>query len=129
MRKSFVQDTIFLFTLCLLCTAGRCIGQLHIGSGTTWVSNPATAVVLNDLGIQYDAAPVLLNNIFRFTGSRINTIGGNTQSSFYALGLAKTNPGYLILNQSINITNRINFETGLFDLNRNAITLDPNALL
>jgi hypothetical protein len=45
-----------VFFVPMLLFAGQCFGQLHIGDGTTWVSTPATVVVLDDLEMQYDAS-------------------------------------------------------------------------
>lgn len=128
MRKAPVRDNILL-SIFLLCTAGRCLGQIHIGNSTTWISTNETTVVLDDMDLKYDAAPTLLNNIFRFTGTRGNSIGGGSRPVIYAISLAKTNPGMLILNQAIDVTKRINFEAGLLNLNKQHISLGPNALL
>lgn len=121
---------IILLLLYLLCTADKCLGQLQIGGGTTWVSTSQTVVVLNDMGLKYNGTlAALLNNIFRFTGRSGSYIGGGIQPYIYAISLAKTNPGKLFLARSANVKKRINFETGLFDLNGYNIILDSNALL
>jgi hypothetical protein len=120
--------------LFLLLAAGSCMGQINIGqlriaSGTSWVSDTGTTVVLDNMDLHYDAAPVLLNNIFRFTGMRINSIRGENHPLIYAIGVAKDNPGELVLDQDINVTKRISFEKGLFDMNGHGIFLQPDALL
>ena len=105
------------------------IGALHIGPGTTWVSTPDTYVVLDRTDLQYDADPsVLLNNVFRFTGTGINSIRGATRPLLYAIGVAKVDAGGLWLNQAVTIAQRVNFETGFFNLNGNALFLQPDAL-
>src|ERR1700759_2295758 len=105
------------------------IGALHIGPGTTWVSTPDTYVVLDRTDLQYDADPsVLLNNVFRFTGTGINSIRGENRSLLYAIGVAKVDPGGLWLNQAVTIAKRVNFETGFFNLNGNGLFLQPDAL-
>ena len=131
--RSFVWYALLL-TLYLLSASDSCtgqinIGQLHILPGTTWVSNTGTTVVLDNMDLQYDANPVLLNNTFRFTGTRINSIRGEKQPLLYAISVAKDDPGELTVNQDINVTKRINFEKGMFDLNRNGIFLQPDAVL
>jgi hypothetical protein len=134
LRNISFWHTILLLSLGLLgadarCTAQINIGALHIVSGTTWVSSPETAVVLDNMDLQYDAGPVLLNNIFRFTGQRINSIRGDNRPTIYAISLAKINPGELTLNQAINVTKRINFESGQLDLNGAGLFMQRDALL
>jgi hypothetical protein len=126
--------TILLLSLDLLGAGARCtaqinIGALHIVSGTTWLSNPETAVVLDNMDLQYDAGPALLNNIFRFAGQRINSIRGDNRPTMYAISLAKIDPGELTLNQAINVTQRINFESGKLDLNGAGLFMQRDALL
>jgi hypothetical protein len=111
------------------CTA-QLTGALHIVSGTTWVSTPETAVVLDNMDLQYDAsASWLLNNTFRFTGTTNSAIGGNSQPYVYAVSLAKTSPAKLFLTTELFVAKRINFQTGLLDLNAQYIALDETALL
>jgi hypothetical protein len=112
------------------CTAQINTGALHIGSGTTWVSTPQTAVVLDNMDLQYDASPSwLLNNSFRFTGTTNSAIGGNSQPYVYAVSVAKTSPAKLFLTTELFVAKRINFQTGLLDLNTQYIALDETALL
>jgi len=126
---------ILLLSLALLGAGGRGIAQintgaLHIVSGTTWVSTPETAVVLDNMDLQYDAsASWLLNNTFRFTGTTNSAIGGNSQPYVYAVSVVKTSPAKLFLTTQINIAKRINFQSGLFDLNSLYIVLADTALL
>jgi hypothetical protein len=127
--------TILLLSLDLLGAGARCpaqinIGALHIVSGTTWVSTPETAVVLDNMDLQYDASPSwLLNNTFRFTGTTNSAIGGNSQPYVYAVSVAKTSPAKLFLTTELFVAKRINFQTGLLDLNTQYIALDETALL
>jgi hypothetical protein len=127
--------TILLLSLDLLGAVARGnaqinAGALHIASGTTWVSTPQTAVVLDNTDLQYDASPSwLLNNSFRFTGTTNSAIGGNSQPYVYAISVAKTSPAKLYLTTQINIAKRINFQSGLFDLNSLYIVLADTALL
>jgi hypothetical protein len=112
------------------CTAQGNNGALHIDSSTTWVSGPETAVVLDNMDLQYDASPFWqLKNTFRFTGGLSSAIGGNQQPWLYAISLAKTSPAKLFLTNQINIAKRINFQSGLFDLNSLYIALADTALL
>ncbi len=126
--------TCLLFAVLAFVVSNRCegqanIGALHIGAGTQWVATNETAVVLDRMDLQYDAAPGLLNNLFRFTGTGINSIRGDNRPTIYAIGVAKIDPGRLELNRTINVTKRINFESGYFNLNDSNIYLQPFALL
>ena len=118
-----------LFYGSVTCLAQINIGQLHILPGTTWVSTTETNVVLDNMDLQYDADPVLFSNTFHFTGTRINSIWGENRPFFYAINVAKVNPGYIVLNQAIDIAKRINFESGLLDLHGVGIFMHPLALL
>jgi hypothetical protein len=131
MRKLY---TSLLLSLYFFAATDSCLGQvgigaLHIGAGTKWVSTTETTVVLDNMDLQYDPNPGLLNNIFRFTGQRINSIRGNNTPSIYAIGLHKDDPGMLTVNRDLIVTKRINFETGSLNLNGNGIFLQPFALL
>ena len=110
------------------CAAQSNIGALHIGAGITWISSPDTYVVLDRMDLQYDAGPGLLNNVFRFTGSGINSIRGDKSPVIYAIGVDRPEPGGLWLNQNVTITNRVNFETGYFNLNDYVLYLRPMAV-
>jgi hypothetical protein len=134
MRKAPAGLIPLLLSLYWLYAPDRClgqvnIGQLHIGAGTTWVSTNQTTVVLDNMDLQYDADPVLLNNVFRFTGTRINSIRGDTRPTIYAITIDKTDPGKVTDNQAFSITKRINFAAGDLDLNGSAIFLQPFAIL
>ena len=133
LQKSPFTRVILCLSLGLLGVATAAaqvnIGALHLGAGTKWVSAPDTYVILDRMDLQYDADPILLNNVFRFTGTGINSIRGANQPLLYAIGVAKTDPGMLTLNQPATIAKRVNFETGYFDLNGNGLFLQPAALL
>ncbi len=135
LRNTLFWHTLPLLSLGLLGALARCTAQikngaLHIDSGTTWVSRPETAVVLDNMDLQYDADPSwLLDNTFRFTGTTNSAIGGNQQPWLYAISLAKTSPAKLYLTTQLNIAKRINFQSGLFDLNALYIALSDTALL
>jgi hypothetical protein len=135
LRKIRFWYNILPLSLILLAAAARCTAQvnngaLHVLPGTMWVSNPETAVVLDNMDLQYDASPSwLLNNSFRFTGTTNSAIGGNSQPYVYAVSVAKTSPAKLFLATELFVAKRINFQTGLFDLNAQYIALDETALL
>src|ERR1700754_2100147 len=94
----FIVLVLSLFSVSNTCLGQINIGQLHMLPGTTWVSNTGTTVVLDNMDLQYDANPILLNNTFRFTGTRINSIRGDSRPLIYAITVAKDDPGQLTLN-------------------------------
>ncbi len=131
--KTLTCTNVLLLFVALLSVSVSCkgqanIGALHIGAGTTWVSSPDTYVVLDRVDLQYDAGPGMLNNVFRFTGTGVNSIRGDSRPLIYAIGVAKTDPGALWLNQAVTIASRVNFETGYLNLNGYALYLQPAAL-
>ena len=103
--------------------------QLQIGPNTSWRSDPATYVVLDNTGIQYDAATAPLTNIFKFTGNADVNIAGNNLLIFTKIELAKTGAAKVSLQRSINLTQSLNFLGGLFDLGNSVLNMGTNALL
>ncbi len=117
----------FAFLLLLLCDYGA-NAQLQIGAGTNWKSDNSTYVVLNNTGMQYDAATATLANTFKFNGSTNATISGASLPIFSKIELAKTGASRLILQRNLNIAQTVNFQGGLLDLNGFALNLGSNAL-
>jgi hypothetical protein len=134
-RNTLSWHVFLLLSLHWLATATPCAAQInngavHVGPGTMWVSTPETAVVLDNMDWQYDANPSwLLNNTFRFTGTTNSAISGNSQPYIYGVSVAKTSPAQLFLTTELFVAKRINFQTGLLDLNAQYIALDETALL
>lgn len=119
----------YLFVFFLTLPAGFVFAQLQIGSGTSWRSDPITYVVLNNTGIQYDAATAQFTNIFKFTGNADVTIAGSNLPIFTKIELAKTGAAKVSLQRSINLTQSLNFQGGLFDLGNAVLNMGANALL
>ena len=97
--------------------------QLQIGSGTSWKSESGTYVVLDSMGLQHDATSASLDNIFKFTGNADVSISGGTLPFFTNVETALTGSSKIILQRSINISQSLNFQSGLLDLNNNNIDL------
>jgi hypothetical protein len=108
-KKLFIASTFILFYI-------NSIAQLQIAPGTSWKSSSNTYVVLNDIGFTHNAAISSLDNVFKFTGSIDNTIGGSTLPTFTSIQLAKTGTAKIILGRSVN-ANLVSFQSGLFELN------------
>jgi hypothetical protein len=127
MRRHLAPISI-LFA-CLIATNSSLIAQLRIGPSTNWKSNSSTYVVLDNIGIQYDAPAASLENIFKFTGGIDADLGGTNLPSYYILELAKDGLAKLILQRDITISQSINFQTGFFELNNNQVSLAGTALI
>jgi hypothetical protein len=118
---------ITLLYFILSCIHGS--AQLQIGTGVAWKSDPATYVVLNDMGFRHHASSVLFENKFRFTGSNDVTIEGSTQPLFSIIEINKTGTAKIILQRSIEVTQSLSFTSGLLELNNFSIDLGTTGLL
>jgi len=117
-----------LILLVVICFHNYTNAQLQIGPGTSWKSDASTYVVLDNLGIQYDATTAQLTNVFKFTGNVDANISGSSLPIFTKIELAKIGAAKLVLHRSINLTQQLNFQGGLFDLNGFALNMGANAL-
>lgn len=116
MKKIFI-----LF--CSIITVLYSKAQLQIGVGASWKSESGTYVVLDSMSLQHDATSASLDNIFKFTGNADISISGGTLPFFTNVETALTGSSKIILQRSINISQRLNFQSGLLDLNNNNIDL------
>ena len=103
--------------------------QLQIGAGVSWKSDPATYVVLHDIGLQHHASSALLENKFRFTGSNDVNIEGTTLPLFSIIELNKIRTAKIVLQRSIEIRQELSFISGLIELNNFSIDLSTTGLL
>lgn len=126
-KSSYPYITLFLLYFLLHGNTGS--AQLTIDAGTKWVSSSDTYAVLDGLGMQYNADPALLNNVFRFTGTGNVYIGGNFQPLFNVINVAKEGAAQLFLGRDIGVLNSVQFQTGLFDLHTRNLYLSPGAVL
>ena len=103
--------------------------QLQIASGTSWKSEPGIYVVLDSIDFQHDAISASLDNIFKFTGNTNISISGTTLPLFTNINVGLTGISKIILQRSINVSQDINFQSGLIDLNNNNIDLGTSGSL
>jgi hypothetical protein len=103
--------------------------QLTIGSNTHWNSDNSTYVVLDNLGMQYNGSTISPGNIFKFSGNSDVHLGGTIVPAYYVIVLARNDPGRFILLNNINISQSINFQGGLLDLNNNNVMLAASAIV
>ena len=115
--------------LCLLFIWAYSNAQLKISEGTSWKSDPATYVVLHDIGLQYHASSSLLENKFRFTGSNDVNIEGTTLPLFSILEINKTGTAKIILQRPIEVRQTLSFMSGLVELNNFSIDLSTTGQL
>ena len=103
--------------------------QLQIGAGISWKSDPATYVVLHDIGLQHHSSSASLENKFRFTGVNDVTIDGTTLPLFSIIEINKTGSAKIILQRSIEVRQQLSFVSGLLELNNFSIDLGTTGLL
>ena len=103
--------------------------QLQIGAGTNWKSEAVIYVVLDSMSLKHDATSASLDNIFKFTGNTNVYISGATLPLFTNLEVGLTGTSKIILQRSISVSQNINFQSGLFDLNNNNIDLGTGGSL
>lgn len=65
--KTKIMKYLKVLYLTLCCYSAN--AQLSIGPSTSWRSDPGTYVVMDNLGIQYNATTTSFPNIFKFTGN------------------------------------------------------------
>lgn len=122
-----MKKSAFIVAILLVPLIG--IAQLYLGPGSTWRSNSNTFVVLSNTDLKYDATAALLENIFKFTGNTNSAISGNTTPIFTQIQVAKTSPGNLLLQNHINVTQSVTFQSGIFDLTNYNVNLGTNAVV
>lgn len=103
--------------------------QLNISAGAQWVNSGNVTVNVQDINLVNNGAFTAGNSVLKFSGNTNNTIGGNSAIAFYELQLSKNSNAVLSLLSNININNKINFNSGLIDLNQKNIILAGNAFL
>src|SRR5260221_2345219 len=116
MKKILILSFLIQIALCSN-------AQLHISSGTNWKSESGTYAVLDSMSLQHDATSASLDNIFKFTGNTNASISGTTLPLFTNIEVALTGTSKIILQRTINVSQDINFQSGLLDLNNNNIDL------
>jgi len=119
----------YIITIVTLLAYLQVNAQLQISPGTRWNSNNTTYIVLENMGLQYDAATTLLDNYFKFTGNSNSTISGSQLPIFRSIELAKNGAAKLVLQRSFNLTQSFTFNGGLCDLNGFDIFMESSAFL
>jgi len=102
-------------------------GQLNIGSGTQWITNGNTTVVLQNVDLVNNGSISASAGSFKFTGTQNSTINGSNMPLFNILEISKTNNSKILLGRNIGVGSSINFISGQLDLNNNNILLSSSA--
>lgn len=105
------------------------VAQLTISSGTQWVNNGNVIINVNALDIVNNGSFTAGNSIVKLSGGTGNNIGGSSATTFYQLEIAKGANSKLFLLSNINVDNKVNFTSGLLDLNQKNLTLASTATL
>jgi hypothetical protein len=116
MKKSFILCCSILTSFCSK-------AQLQLSPGINWKSSSGTYVVLDNIGLQHNAASAALDNVFKFTGNTNTFISGATLPLFTNVEVTLSGTSKIILQRAINISNNLSFQSGLLDLNSNNIDL------
>ncbi|MFZ1785466.1 MAG: T9SS type A sorting domain-containing protein [Ferruginibacter sp.] len=103
--------------------------QLMITPGAHWVNNGAAFVVLKDMDIINDGTIDAGGSVVKFTGTASNLIGGSGATVFHEVELAKAGSNKVTLLNSIDVSKRVIFTSGLLDLNQHVLTLAEIAYL
>ncbi|MFT3749746.1 MAG: T9SS type A sorting domain-containing protein [Agriterribacter sp.] len=107
------------------------VAQLQVAPGTHWVCNEATHTytVLHNIGFQYNGPQQLLGSVFKFTGAAPVPVDGGANIMFNIIEVAKDGIGTVRLLHSINVYNKISFQSGMIDLNGNVLDLRDDAFI
>lgn len=122
MRKYILLSAIFIIHI-------KGFSQLTISNGCQWASMGNTAVTLYNIGFINNGAFAAGNGVIKFTGPSVSNIGGTAVTDFNELEIAKTGTGKVSLLANAIVNSKINFTSGLLDLNQQTLTLASNAFL
>jgi len=124
-----MKSIITLVWIMLATTAIK--AQLKVSSGTTLKTTGGATIVLNDMDLDNDGTinQSLGEGGFKFVGTQISAIKGNSLPGIGILEINKTGSAKLVLNRNININSAINFISGQLDLNNNNILLATTAYI
>jgi len=122
MKKYMLLLVVSTLTLTSFC-------QLTITSGGQWVNTGNTIATLRDIDLVNNGTFTAGNSVIKFTGSSSNTIGGSSVTSFNELEINKPGNGKIILLTNATVSSKVNFITGLLELNQKDLTLASSAFL
>jgi len=116
-----MKKYLILYKLLFLGIGGY--GQLTISSGTQWINNGNTTIVLQNIDLVNNGSLSAGTGSFKFTGTQNSTISGSSMPLFSILEISKTNNAKVLLGRNISVGSSINFISGQLDLNNNNILM------
>lgn len=122
MHKYILLSAIFIINI-------KGFSQLTISNGCQWAGMGNTAVTLYNIGFINNGAFTAGNGVIKFTGPSVSNIGGTSVTDFNELEIAKTGTGKVSLLANATVNSKINFTSGLLDLNQQTLTLASTAFL
>jgi len=120
MKKYFILYKIVFLSL-------PAMSQLTISSGTRWVNSGNVTVNLQDIDLVNNGTFSPGQGKVKFTGDNSNGLTGVT--TFNELEMAKSGSNTLVMFSNVNVNGRVNFVSGMIDLNLKTMTLSNNAIL
>lgn len=122
---------IFIAAFCFSPAVLPAQETFKLTSGATIKLSGGTVITLDNMHLDNDGTISLAagDGTFRFAGNATSNILGSNSPLFDRMEIAKTGGAQLTLQRNIGVLSRINFTSGLFNLNGNNILLQPAALL
>src|SRR6266496_5095502 len=121
-----MKKYLLLYKILFLSLPG--FAQLKITSGARIVTSGNAVITIQDLDLNNDGIFTPGTGKVKFTGVNGNYIGGSATTTFNELEIAKTN-NTLVLFSDVTVNGRVNFSSGMIDLNQKIMTLGANAIL
>src|SRR5258708_4317180 len=110
MKKHFILYKLLLISL-------PAVTQVTVAPGAQWINTGNVAVNFSNIDMMNNGTFTAGNSSLKFTGTSNNNIGGSSPISLYELEVNKTGGSSVALLSNVNIINRVNFVSGLLDLN------------
>lgn len=122
-----MKKYLVLYKILFLSLPG--FSQLTISPGTSLVTNGAVTINMENMSLVNNGTFAAGTGKVIFGGNTNNNLGGTSSTVFNELEMAKTGSNSLVMQSHITVNNKINFISGLIDLNQKNITLGNNAIL
>jgi len=125
------MPTRFFITISLCLSVFFADAQFNISPGTSLTTSNGAILIFNNIDLVNNGTinQQTGQGKFIFSGSSNNNISGSSNPLFDVMEISKTGSAVVSLLQNINIGTGINFTSGLINLNKNNIFLQPSALL
>src|SRR4051812_48991667 len=118
-----MKKYLLLYKILFLSLPG--FAQLKIATGTRVVVTGNAVINIQNMDMKNDGTFTPGSGKVKFSGDDGNYIGGATTTVFNELEISKTN-NTLTLFSNVNVNGRVNFVSGIIDLNEKTMTLGNN---